>query len=228
MKWIKRLIRSGTFLFVYGSVGTVVAAAVLLFMAWRQGNLDADRAIRGLAAWYGVDETAGGADARPVSVTMEDVRKYSESMAKNLELREEAVRTQNNQLHYQIDEMERLRRRYQDVKRMFDDELEDLREEATAAGLRDIRSLLQNIKPDLAKDRIMAMTKDDPEHGYRTVVLIFRGMGLDEKSAIFEKFQTLEEQAVADRILRMLAEGEPETDLIESAEASAQALRDAP
>lgn len=222
-----RLMRWSSFLFVYFCVGTVIAAIVLLGDLWRQGSLTNDRVVRALAAWYGVD---GGdsADAAQASITLDDVREFSESEARNLELREESLRTQLLELMYQIDVMERKRRRYQEVKKTFDAELQALRDEAASAGLRDIRSLLQNIKPDLAKDRIMAMTKDDPEKGFRTIVLILRGMGLDEKSAIFEKFQTLEEQAAADRILEMLAEGRPETDLINSAEADAAALAEPP
>ena len=224
MRLMGRLVRWGGFLFVYGCVGTVIAALVLLGDLWRQGGLTSDHAIRALAAWYGVDGGDGSVETRPAAITLEDVQAYSASTAKNLELREEAVRTQLLQLNYQIDVMERLRRRYQDVKSTFDSELQALRDEATGTGLRDIRTLLQNIKPDLAKDRIMAMTRDDPEKGFRTVVLILRGMGLDEKSAIFEKFQTDEEQAAADRILRMMAEGRPESDLINDAEAAAAAL----
>ena len=222
-------IRRAWLLFLYGCFGAALATGGLVIAAWKTGLLDRDKLVRIVSIMHEVDPVEQAALERPEPppLTLTAVERFSEHLAADLIMRQEDLRAQRRELHYLIQDFERKRERYEEVKQEFEENLGELVGQARTQGLRELRNIWQNIRPDAAKDQIMTMVRTDGDKGYETALLVLRRMAVDEKSLIIERFVSEEEQTVVHRLLESLAAGEPETEAIQAAAAEAAAVHNA-
>ncbi|HAN96456.1 MAG TPA: hypothetical protein DCQ98_03025 [Planctomycetaceae bacterium] len=199
---IVRAIRSMGMLVAWVCVATVLAQLVFFAALWMEGGFDPERRLRLEAYLAGVDT--------------EEVRKEVESKAAAARaaagrvdrlgtMRRTAVTTGAD--HVRLLEAKLLdeRQRYETIRALFESRLKKLAGERSAAAMETVRSTLEVLEPETAKDMLMTFLDDG---ALDDVVSVVTGMSADRQRKIFAEFRTPEEiQRLNDILLRIRGVG---------------------
>jgi hypothetical protein len=216
---MRRLISLLVTLIVCVCVGTTLTAAGGAAWGWWQGYLDRDRVTRAVAALHGVElASAAPASADAAPGTAHDLEALRARARRDVELREQAVQAGIAQLRFLQEKLDADRTRYDQLWAGFQSQLLSLREGAIATGRNNVREIWENIRPRQAKDQIMEMIKEQPK-GLDEVVSILTQMPIDRRAKIVGEFKTDEEREKMTEILRLIREGLPEVQTIDTATA---------
>jgi hypothetical protein len=217
---IGRLLRGLVALAVYACVATVLAQAILIGYAVRTWGIDRQKAVQMLAIAYGIDLFAMHDRMRddsdrdsPEQPSYEQILQTRAVKVRDLELREQALREGLDQLRLQQQEMADARKRYEQIKAAFDEQLAAIRDEAQAGGMDDARAKLEAIRPAQAKELLVQMIKDGEMPG---VVALLRDMPTMKAARIIGEFKTPEELEQIGEVLRLIREGHPAAELAAS------------
>lgn len=209
-----------TALFAYVCVATLIAQASAVVYLRASGRLDNAKVAR-------VIDVIRGVEPRPDSETKKDdpvepslVEEPSLEMrhaardleTRNLELREQAVKSALDRVMYEKNALTQEKERYELIKRTFEEQLAALREGALSSGRESVRLIWENIKPKQAKEQILKMLNDNE---LNEVVTILTAMPIARRAKIVSEFKSSDEADKLDEILRQILDGVPEVGLID-------------
>ena len=203
----------------YASVATVVAALAGLLFLRTTGRLSNDRIDRMLAVAQGID-TKESKSEPPVRETVDDVEQPSyedheqarELHSRNLEMREQALKSGLDRVRFEQSKVAREKEVYDALESAFETQLESLRSKALSSGRENVRMIWENIKPKQAKEQILKMLDNEEMN---EVVTILSGMPIGKRAKIISEFKTADETQRLDEVLRLIRSGVPEVNLID-------------
>ena len=207
-------------LFAYFCVATLIAQMSAVAYLRATNRLDDARIARAVDALRGVEPapTPEGpkAEKEDPSLAEEpslDEREATRDLAaRNLELREQSVKSGVDRMLYEKNALTQEKERYELIKRTFEEQLAALREGALSSGRESVRLIWENIKPKQAKEQILRMLGDNQ---LGEVVTILTAMPIDKRAEIVTEFKTPDEADKLDEILQQILEGVPEVALID-------------
>ena len=210
-----------TALFAYFCVATLIAQASALAYLRTTGRLDDTRIARAIDALRGVEPPSQVEEDQPdkedpslAEQPSLDQRDAGQDLAaRNLELREQAVKSGLDRVMFEKSSLADEKERYEKIKRTFEEQLAALREGALSTGRESVRLIWENIKPKQAKEQILKMLEDNE---LNEVVTILTAMPISRRAKIVGEFKTAEEADKLDEILHQILEGVPEVDLIDA------------
>jgi hypothetical protein len=215
-----RLISKLTHLIAYVCVATIVAQLSGIVYLRATGKLDNARLAKIADAVRGVEPTPPA--AAPPAVAGDPSLQEEPSLAqrdeandlaaRNLELREQAVKTALDRVLYEKNTLVLEKDRYELIKRTFEEQLAALREGALSTGRESVRLIWENVKPKQAKEQILMMLEGRETN---EVITILTAMPISKRAKIISEFKTQEETSKLDEILHLILEGVPEVDLID-------------
>jgi len=217
---IGRLIRIGTILVVCVCVGTCIAEGILLGWALAQGKLTRQKLIQMLAVYHGIEkkpETKPSEPTPPLQeyVSLQEIAEARAVHLRNVDLREQMLRTLHEQIQSQQRQLAEEKRRYQKEREEFETKLLALRKEAENEGTTQTAAILQRLKPAQAKQQILRMLQDNQVD---QVVLLLSEMQESKRAKILNEFKTPEETAQLAEVLRRLRQGDPMADLADQSQ----------
>jgi hypothetical protein len=194
---IGKLARLFAALLVYFAIGTTLSLMLGLVWLGKSGGLERDKLTQMAAIVRGVDLTAirEEVDAQrekinATQVSIEDVARARALKAFDLELREQALRTQVAQVKSEQGELDGEKSRYQTVEKEFQVKLDSMRSGAIATNAENARLILESIKPKQAKEQVVLMIKDGQ---MKDVVALLTPMPVTKRAKIIAEFKTEDE-----------------------------------
>jgi len=219
---IARLMRTGSTIFVYVCLATIMAEVVLggyVVAAWK---LDKNRLIQILAIAQGIDlfEMKENAeremqDRSTEQVSIDQILEVRAGKFRNLELREQALRNDLSQLAFEQQKLSKEETRYRQLRESFNTELATLQQRAASAGMDDNRSKLETIHPKQAKQLLDEML--DAEE-IDDVVILLSGMPNVKSAKIIKEFSSEQDVKRIGEVLRRIRQGAPTTALAAEAQ----------
>ncbi len=144
--------------------------------------------------------------------TLEEVARAKAQLQRDLELREQTLRSRAEQLRIEraafIDEMKNFDLR----KAQYEEELAKLRDDITSAGQANARQILETIKPKQAKDQLLRMIDADAQDAAVTTLAL---MSPARRAKVIAEFKSPDDNRKLADILRRIREAEPEAGIIE-------------
>jgi hypothetical protein len=214
---IARLLRSSLSLLVYFCLATFIAQIILLAyfgLAWK---VNRGRLVQALAVLQGVDLLAlrgepedDLADVGSEQVSYEQVLETRASQVAHLQLREQALKDGLDQLRFEQNKLATARQEFQQLKQSLDAQLLAMQENATSQGMTDVRSKLEAIKSKQAKELLLEMLNSGETNA---VVTLLSGMPTTKSAKIISEFKTDEEMEQIAKVLRLIREGSPASEL---------------
>jgi hypothetical protein len=209
-------------LFLWFCAATCFAQLCILGIAAGRGNLNSKTMARVLAALNGVD--IQGEKLKNVLVsareaptpTYDDVLKSKVKASLELDSRQESL----DRFQRQIADKERLLKeeivRFEARRNDFNLELDRLKKGASKDSMSETNKIMENLSPEQAKSQLFLMMKNN-EKG--EVVSIIRTMPADKQKKLLAEFNTDEDQARLNEILKELRNNAPLDRSIENARA---------
>jgi flagellar motility protein MotE (MotC chaperone) len=210
---IARLLSLLTTLVASVSVATVIAAGILGTYYTRAWQLNREKLLVMLAVAQGAEleslvqgSRAGTEEASTEQPSYAQILEVRAAKTRNLELREQALRSGLQQLRSEERKLTEGRKQLQQLRESFQGELLAMEKGATAAGREDARRTLETIKPKQAKELVAHMLEgkeiDD-------VVLLLAGMPESKRAKIIAEFKTPAEIDEVGEVLRRIRQGLP-------------------
>ena len=217
---IGKLVRGGASLLMYFCLATIIAQGILagyLAVTWQ---LNRDKVVQILALAQGIDLLEMKEKARqqreqifPEQVSYEQIMQARAVKVHHLELREEALRDGLGQLLFEKGKLDDEKKGFELVKTSFDKQLLAMQEGAVAAGMEDLRTKLESLKPQQAKDLLARMIENDK---MKDVVILVAAMPTTKSAKIMTEFKTAEDAQLLYEILRRIGEGQPDSELAQA------------
>jgi hypothetical protein len=213
---MKRLLGMLGSLLVYLSVGTVIAAAIIVGYAATHGYLDKEKLAKMADVARGIEPAAAPAAAlatkqaeAPEQPSFDDIERIRGIKARNLELREQAVKSEFDRIEFEKKLITKKYDQYERLKDNFDEKfLNNKKNETVKEGREKIRLIWENMKPRQVKDEILKML-DDPSETNEAVTIL-SSVAASKQAKIIAEFKTDDEVKKLDEILRMIRQGVPE------------------
>jgi len=219
---ISRMLNAARSLFVYFCLATLLAQAVILGYLWFTWKLDREKLILILAVAQGIDlSTAqqpgeGGLDeVSPEQVSFQEILDHRAAMARDLELRELALKDELDQMRLQQKQLAESQQKHKQLTGAFQARVLALKEGAEARGRETVRLTLESIKPKQAKEQLVQMLEDGKTD---EVVLLLAEMSESKRAKILGEFKTPEENQELGDVLRLIGQGEPESSIAEESQ----------
>lgn len=206
-------------LFCAFCIATLIAEAALLGLAWQRNWLRPERMQRAKEAFYGVRrkeirtrltsaKTKDGA-AQADQATYDRANRISDLPLRTSVSRRDSVEIGVERNSLQIDQS-----RYEQTRIGFDRALDGDISRLEVAAIDAVQGLLEQLPPRGAKEHLMLMLTapgdNDPKQSLSDVVMVMRRISPDRRRKIFAEFQTPEEAAQVEAMLRRIREVESE------------------
>jgi hypothetical protein len=212
---MKRFLAMFGSLFVYLSVGTVIAAAIIVGYAATHGFLDKEKLARMADVARGIEPVAAPAAVAKKQVesaeqpSFDDIERIRGIKARNLELRESAFKNEFDRIEFEKKLITKKYEQYERLKENFDEKfLSNKKNETVKEGREKIRLIWENMKPKQVKEEIMKMLDDPAET--QEAVLILSSVAPNKQAKIIAEFKADDELKKLDEILRMIRQGVPD------------------
>jgi len=202
---------------VYFLLATLIAQEGLFAYLGLRYRLDRTKLVQMMAILQDVDLFAmkEAADKEKEDLPAEQVS-YTQILQTramkihHLELREQAVRDLLDLVRLDQRKLAEERRRYEQIKTAFDQQLADVQERTISEGMDDNRAKLESIKAKQAKELLLAMLDPDSEnYAINDVVTLLKGMPNTKSSKIITEFKTDKELEQIGEVLNLIREGTP-------------------
>jgi flagellar motility protein MotE (MotC chaperone) len=210
---IARLLSLFTTLVASVSVATVIAAGILGAYYTRAWQLNREKLLLVLAVAQGAElETlvqgsrAGTEEPSTEQPSYAQILEARAAKTRNLELREQALRSGLQQLQTEERKLAEGRKQLQQLRESFQGELLAMEKGATATGREDARRTLETIKPKQAKELVAHMLEGKE---IDEVVLLLAGMPEGKRAKIIAEFKTPAEIDEVGEVLRRIRQGLP-------------------
>ena len=142
----------------------------------------------------------------------DDREQGRELQRRNLELREQALKSGMDRVRFEQGKLARDKEIYDALEHAFEQQLEALRSKALSSGRENVRMIWENIKPKQAKEQILQMLE---KQEINEVVTILSSMPISKRAKIVSEFKSADETEKLDEILRLIRSGVPEVNLID-------------
>ncbi len=201
-------------------IATVVAQAIILAMSASKGNLHGEALLKGVALLNGVDISGDQLqkmfdDAKNTpNPTYEQVEQQRARMDRDLDMRERAIQSANDQLLAMKAELQIKESAFEQRVSDFYDMLDKKQQDLLATSLDDVKRTIESLSPEQAKDQLMKMIE---ANHLDDVVAIFKGMAADKRKKIMGAFEAQKEEDELHNIFMRLLEGEPAVSVIDQA-----------
>lgn len=198
-------------------LATLLAQAVLLGLAWQRGWLRPDRIQRAKEAFYGIErreirtrltssKSQGGAQQSDQDLARRAMR------VSDLPIRSEISRRDSIEFGVERNSLQIDHSRYEQTRIGFDRALDADIQRLETAAIDAVQSLLEQLPPRGAKEHLMLMLTapgdNDPKQALDDVVKVMRRLSPDRRRKIFSEFQSKEEAAQVEAMLRRIREVE--------------------
>jgi hypothetical protein len=209
---IARVFQLLTTLIAAVSVATVIAAGILAAYYTRAWQLDREKLLVMLAVAQGADVgqilrgQAGGEEAGGEQPSYEEILEARAAKTRNLELREQALRSALQHLQSEERKLADGRKQFQQLRESFQGELAAMEKGAAAAGREDARRTLESIKPKQAKELVAHMLENKE---LDEVVILLAAMPEAKRAKILAEFKTPAEIDQISEVLRRIRQGLP-------------------
>jgi flagellar motility protein MotE (MotC chaperone) len=210
---IARLLSLFTTLLASVSVATVIAAGILGAYYTRAWQLNREKLLVMLAVAQGAEleslvqgSRAGTEEASTEQPSYAQILEARAAKTRNLELREQALRSGLQQLRSEERKLAEGRKQLQQLRESFQGELLAMEKGATATGREDARRTLETIKPKQAKELVAHMLEGKE---IDEVVLLLAGMPEGKRAKIIAEFKTPAEMDEVGEVLRRIRQGLP-------------------
>jgi hypothetical protein len=217
---IGKLLGALVSLLVYTCVATVIAAAILAGYYGRAWHLNREKLIQMLAIAQGVDlaalrEQARGDREEPSmeQVSYGQILETRAVKTRNLELREQALRSGLQHLQVDQHQLAEEKKRLGGLREGFEGKLLAMQNGAVANGREDTRRTLETIKPKQAKELLVQML-DQKEMD--EVVVLMSGMTDAKRAKIIAEFRSPSEVESLGEVLRRIRQGMPAASMAEN------------
>ena len=216
-----RIFRAVTWLVVYGCVGTVLTGILLLGYVAHAWQVDRERLAQTLAVAQGGvaalprEKAAGAGESPAEQASYEQVIERRALASRNLELREQSLKSAIERLRSGQKDLVAEENRYQQVKESFEKEVKAVRDGAQTAGREEVRLTLESIKPKQAKEQLLQMLE---KHELDEVVTLLSAMPDAKRARIIGEFKAPAEAEKLAEILRRIREAAPVTSPAENVE----------
>ncbi len=216
---IRRLIGGLGALIVYFCVATVLAQTTLAVYLASTWGIDRTRLVQMLAIAQGVDLFALKEEAKddddisaPEQVSFEQIVEQRAKNVHHLQLREQALRDGLEQLSFEQRKLIEEKKRYKQLRQVFEEQLLAQQEGAVANGRDEVRRILESAKPKQSKELLVQMLQNDETDA---VVRMLVGMPDVKRAKILSEFKTPNELVQLGEVLKRIREGYPNVSLPE-------------
>ena len=216
---IRRLIGGLGALVVYFCVATVLAQTTLTVYLASTWGIDRSRLVQMLAIAQGVDLFALKEEAKndddiiaPEQVSFEQILEQRAKNVHHLQLREQALRDGLSQLSFEQRKLIEEKKRYKQLRQVFEEQLLAQQEGAVADGRDEVRRILESAKPKQSKELLVQMLQNDETDA---VVRMLVGMPDVKRAKILSEFKTPNELVQLGEVLKRIREGYPNVSLPE-------------
>jgi hypothetical protein len=220
-----KLLGGVTALFAYFCVATMVALAAGVAYLFSTSTLDSGKFSKIMAIVRGVelpdhkpDDAKKPKDANYEQMSYEERRQLRALDARQLEMREQSLRSGLAQAQFERKQLEEERDRYTLLQNEYKDQLASLRNSALSAGRDNVRLIWENIRPKQAKQQILQMVAADETND---VVAILSAMPIGKRAKIISEFKDPDEVKKMDEILRRIRTAAAEISVLDAVEQQA-------
>jgi flagellar motility protein MotE (MotC chaperone) len=214
---IGKLLRGSVGFLGYLLVGTMIAQLFALGYGMQRGYLSREKLVGYLEVAYGLtpDRADSNRKSEPERFTLAEIRKLRDRLERDNQLRDQAAAGQKDDLRFMKKNIEEELAYFNRLRDAFTKELTKLKLESEEAGRAQARKTLENLSPELAKNHVMSMAKNE-NSGLEKAVGLIVNMPIDARKKILEAFRTddPDEAETFHRIIQMMHDGKPITDLI--------------
>jgi hypothetical protein len=202
-------------------LATLAAQVLLLGVAWQRGWLQADRLQRAKEAFYGIQR-------REIRTQLVSTKTADGGLGEDVSLRERALRISDMPLRSNISRRDSIeggvdrnslridQSRYEQTRIGFDRALQGDIVKLETAAIEAVQGMLEQMAPPSAKEHIMLMLTspgdNDPKRALDDVVAVMKRIAPDRRRKIFAEFQSPEEAAHVESMLRRIREAETPLD----------------
>jgi hypothetical protein len=209
-------------LFGYFCVASVVTVGACVGYLFSNGVLSSEKLDRIAAVLQGVsvpehktDEAPKPKDANYEQMSYEERRQLRALDQRQLEMREQSLRSGLAQAQFERKQLEEERDRYTLMQNEYKDQLASLRNSALSAGRENVRLIWENIKPKQAKQQILQMIAADETN---EVVAILTAMPIGKRAKIISEFKDPDDVKKMDDILRRVRTAAAEVSVLDAVE----------
>jgi hypothetical protein len=220
-----RLLGAFFSLFGYFCVATMVTLGAGVGYLCSTGVLDSAKVAKIVAVVQGIDSSDHKTDDanKPKDdnheqMSYEERRQLRALDARQLEMREQALRSGLAQAQFERKQLEEERDRYALLQNEYKDQLASLRNSALSAGRENVRLIWENIRPKQAKEQILLMIAADETN---EVVAILSAMPIGKRAKIISEFKDPDDVKKMDDILRRVRTAAAEVSVIDAIEKQA-------
>src|SRR4051812_3102766 len=190
-----RLLGKLSAFFAYLCVATLIAQGSAIVYLRATGRLDDQRLARVSDALRGIEPPPKTeekkTDIKDPSLTeepsLEERTAVRDLAARNLEIREQAVKSSLDRVLYEKNSLTEEKDRYEHIKTSFESKLIALREGALSTGRESVRLIWENIKPKQAKEQMLKMIENKE---LNEVVTILGAMPISKRAKIVSEFKS--------------------------------------
>ena len=193
-------------------VATVIAAVVLWMYYSKAWNVNHEHMVQALAILQGkspeslIPPPPVKKDKEGEQPAYDQILEARAMKARDLELREQAVRTNLQQLQSELNKIADEKNRVKLVSEEFQSKLNALQKSSTSTGMAINLVTLQTLKPKEAKTQITQMLEKGEMDD---VVRILSDMSDNKRAKLISEFKTSGEAEQIGEILRRIRQGQP-------------------
>lgn len=209
---IGKVLHMLTSVVVYVCLATVIAEGILLAYYSKTWQLDRTKLLRMLAIAQGADLESlvgqGGSQHEEPSTEQVSYNQVLDSQAvktRNLELREQSLRSGVQQLQTEERRLTEEKSRVQKMREGFQGELFAMQKGSAATGREDVRLTFEALKPKQAKELMIRMMEKELDD----VVMLMEAMPEGKRAKIIAEFKTPPEVEQIGEVLRRIRQGLP-------------------
>jgi hypothetical protein len=201
-------------------LATLLSEGVLLGLAWQRGWLRPDRIQRAKEAFYGIQRreirTRLASNKTPAGEQQID-RDFAQRAMRvsDLPLRSDISRRDSIEFGVERNSLQIDQSRYEQTRIGFDRALDADIQRLEIAAIDAVQGLLEQLPPRGAKEHLMLMLTapgdNNPKQSLDDVVKVMRRLAPDRRRKIFSEFQSPEESAQVEAMLRRIREVESQT-----------------
>jgi hypothetical protein len=193
---------------------TLLAELLLACIALQRGWFRPERLQLAKEAFYGVRRqeirTRLASTLREGGVRAEEEVAARANRIRDLPLRSQATRRDAIEFGVERSTLQIDHARYEQTRIGFDKALREDMEKVQNAALDTVQSLMEQLSPQAAKEHLMLMLTapgdNDPKQAMQDVVEVMRRLSPDRRRKIFSEFQSREEAAQVEAMLRAIRE----------------------
>ncbi|MBN2293175.1 MAG: hypothetical protein JXM70_12160 [Pirellulales bacterium] len=212
-KMIARLVRGISLLGLCFVVGTLIAQSMIFAYVWKSWDMSGDKITQMMAIARGREMVAVARDElrrqeeiAPEQPSFEEIIEVRAGKNRNMELREQALSQDVTELRAQQNKQNREFASFKETRGAFEKKLTELKEFQESNGLQENIVILQNMKPEQAKDQLIKIYDSGQ---IDQAVMLVAGMEAMKLKKITGVFTTEEDQKILADILRRIRLGTP-------------------